>query len=236
MRAKLTQASEDYLKVIYQMTCDGARASTNGIAKRMGVTPASATGMIQKLADFRPPLADYEKHRGVILTAEGEQAALEIIRHHRLLETFLLEKLGYTWDEVHDEADRMEHVISEAFEDRISKALGEPAFDPHGEPIPSREFVMPEQSKISLSELAPGDQAIVVRIDAGDITLLRHLASIHLNIGSSITVLDRSPFDGNLQVQLGGQESQRTLGPQITSKIFVDYNLPTINPRANKTL
>lgn len=221
MHAKLSPAGEDYLKVIYQMTCDGERASTNGIAQRMGVTPASATGMIQKLASMEPPLVAYEKHRGVILTAEGTLAALQIIRNHRLLETFLQEKLGYTWDEVHAEADRIEHVISASLGDRISEALGEPAFDPHGEPIPSREYVMPQQSTRSLSDVTPGSQATVVRIAADDPGLLRYLASIGLTIRSKVTVLESSPFDENLQIQVEGQESARILGPKITSKVFV---------------
>lgn len=221
MPHKLSPASEDYLKIIYQMTCNGKRASTNGIAKRMGVMAASATGMIQKLASLNPPLVEYEKHRGVILTAEGELAALEIIRRHRLLETFLQEKLGYSWDEVHDEADRMEHVISASMGDRISRALGDPAFDPHGEPIPNREFKMPEQSSLSLSELSPGSQGTVLRIDAEDPELLRYLASIGLTIKSRLTVLEVSPFDGTTHLLINGQVDPRILGQKVTSKVFV---------------
>lgn len=143
MPDRLSQAAEDYMKTIYDITRTRPRALTNEIAERMGVTPASATGMVQKLAGAQPRLVDYRKHRGVALTPEGERAALEVIRHHRLLETYLREKLGYTPDEVHDEADRLEHVISEDLEERIARALDDPTVDPHGEPIPDRGLRMP---------------------------------------------------------------------------------------------
>ena len=136
----LSAPIEDYLKAIYELTQEQDRASTNEIAEQMGVTPASATGMMQRLATADPPLVDYQKHRGVALTEQGKRNALEVIRHHRLLETFLQEKLGYTWDEVHADADRLEHVISEELEERISQTLGDPAYDPHGEPIPTPRF------------------------------------------------------------------------------------------------
>jgi len=135
MMRQTTQAAEDYLKAIYQITRGGERASTNAVAEVMGVTPASATGMIQRLASEQPPLLRYEKNHGASLTSEGEQIALEVIRHHRLLETFLQEKLGYSWDEVHEEADRLEHVISEQLEERIAHSLGDPHYDPHGDPM-----------------------------------------------------------------------------------------------------
>ncbi|RJQ62931.1 MAG: metal-dependent transcriptional regulator [Desulfobacteraceae bacterium] len=224
MNIKASHAAEDYLKVIYEITRGAERASTNEIADRTGVTPASATGMVQKLSGSNPPLLDYEKHRGVALTTEGEQVALEIIRHHRLLETFLQEKLGYTWDQVHDEADRLEHVISEEMEERIARTLGNPSVDPHGEPIPSREFHMPDQSKIRLAELQSGARATVVRIHAEDPDLLRYLASIGLTLNSRITVTDVSPFDGNTSLRIEGVDSRRVLGPRITEKVFVMLN------------
>jgi len=222
MNVRTSQAAEDYLKVIYAITRLSERASTNDIADQMGVTPASATGMIQRLATEKPPLLHYEKHRGVTLTSEGEHLALEIIRHHRLLETFLKEKLGYTWDEVHDEADRLEHVISEELEDRIALVLGDPHFDPHGDPIPNRELSLPEQSDISLSQLRNGDQASVVRIHTEDPELLRYLASIGISLGSRINVLEFSPFDGNTLLKIDGKGKSCVLGPRITEKIIVD--------------
>ncbi len=222
MRTHTSQAAEDYLKAIYKLTRENEQASTNEIAELMGVTPASATGMIQKLAGVQPPLLSYEKHRGASLTLEGEQIALEVIRHHRLLETFLHDKLDYTWDEVHEEADQLEHVISEELEDRISRALGDPRYDPHGDPIPNREFQLPEQSNTRLSELHPGDRAIVVRISTDSPDLLRYLASIGLTLQSRILVTDVSPFDGNTGLKIGGEKTPCILGSRITGKIFVD--------------
>jgi DtxR family Mn-dependent transcriptional regulator len=226
MNARTSPAAEDYLKVIYTITRASERASTNDIAQLMAVTPASATGMVQKLAGEKPPLLLYEKHRGVSLTLEGEHLALEIIRHHRLLETFLQEKLGYTWDEVHDEADRLEHVISEELEDRIARVLGDPHYDPHGDPIPNREFTLPDQSNTSLSELHIGNRATVVRISTDDPALLRYLSSIGLSLQSRITVTDVSPFDGNTVLEIEENDKSCILGPRITDKIFVEV-IPT---------
>ena len=222
MREKISQSAEDYLKVIYEITRLGDLATTNEIADRLGVTAASTTGMIQKLATTNPPLVEYQKHHGVSLTSVGEQMALKIIRHHRLLELFLQEKLGYTWDEVHAEADRLEHVISENLEERIAQVLGNPVYDPHGEPIPSREFQVPSLSNVRLSDLHSGDQAVVQYL--GDTTpeLLRYLGSIGLTPNSKLTVLDHSPYDGNLYLQISGQETAYVLGPRITQEIYVE--------------
>ena len=164
MDANLTHAIEDYLKVIYDISATRGRASTSQIAAVLEVKPASVTGMIQKLAAVTPPLVEYQKHHGVILTSEGELVALEVIRHHRLLETFLHETLGYDWDKVDAEADRLEHVISEEFEERIAQALGDPTHDPHGDPIPTRELKMPTQSTTRLKDLRSGQQAIIKRV------------------------------------------------------------------------
>ena len=132
METVLTQSTQDYLKHIFELTENGSAASTNDLASRLGVRPASVTGMVQKLALAEPPLVEYHKHQGVTLTPEGEQAALEVLRHHRLLESWLVQSLGYSWDEVHEEACRLEHVISEDFEARMAAALGNPERDPHG--------------------------------------------------------------------------------------------------------
>lgn len=221
MHNQITSSVEDYLKAIYELTQEQERASTNEIAEQMGVTPASTTGMIQKLASTQPPLVDYQKHHGVALTPEGQQNALEVIRHHRLLEAFLHEKLGYSWDEVHDEADRLEHVISEELEERISQALGDPAYDPHGDPIPTREFHMPDQPTTRMSDLMPGDRANVSRINDADPNLLRYLSSIGLTPNSEVTILESSPFDGNLKIEIAGLPSPVVLGPRVTSQIFI---------------
>lgn len=223
MKNNLTQAVEDYLKLIYVLNDEYGRASTNQIAERMGVKPASVTGMLQKMAANEPPLVDYQKHHGVVLTDAGQTAALEIIRHHRLLELFLVETLGYSWDEVHNEADRLEHVISEDFEERIAQALGDPQRDPHGEPIPSRDFRLPLDSTVRLSELRAGQEAVVQRVEPGDADMLRHLENNGLVPLARVRVLSYSAFDGNLHLKIEGQdETVVVLGPQVTRRVFVE--------------
>jgi len=221
MRENLTHVIEDYLKAIYDLTAASGRATTNQIAERMAVTPASVTNMIQKLAITDPPLVEYRKHRGVVLTEDGEKVALEIIRHHRLLEMFLLQTLGYSWDEVHAEADRLEHFISEEFEERIAESLGNPHRDPHGDPIPSRDLNLPDNETISLSDLRPGDRAVVQRVRDADPDLLRYLSDLGIVPGVRLTVLDFSPFDENLRLQVESQSQAVVLGPSVTSQVFV---------------
>ncbi len=151
MQQSLTVSIQDYLKTIYELTENGKSASTNALAKKLDIKPASVTGMIQKLASSKPALVEYQKHQGVTLTKEGRKAALEVIRHHRLLEAWLVQTLGYSWDEVHEEAERLEHVISENFESRIAAAMGNPARDPHGELIPTADLKMPLDKSTLLS-------------------------------------------------------------------------------------
>ena len=222
MSRDLSQATEDYLKTIYELTRIHGRASTNQIADVMQVTPASVTGMIKKLAHTDPPLVDYQKHQGVVLTEDGEKAALEIVRHHRLLEMFLLEKLGYKWDEVDAEADLLEHVISDTLEERIAQALGNPSHDPHGDPIPTRDLKLPETPSCSLYELRPGQDAVVQRVVDDDSQLLRYLSSLGLVPQVHFTVLDYSPFDENLSLRISGQDEICVMGPSITRQIFVE--------------
>lgn len=222
MRENLTNAIEDYLKAIYEITLIDATATTNQIAERMGVNPASVTGMLKRLATNQPPLLNYQKHHGAVLTSEGRQVALEIIRHHRLLELYLHKELGFPWDQVHDEADRLEHVISERLEERISQILGDPDIDPHGEPIPSREFHLPNESHHTrLSDLRPGDNAIIKRVLDTDSPMLRYLASIGLTPGNHIMILDHSQYDGNLRIQIQGQPEPQVIGTRITDQILV---------------
>lgn len=222
MRENLTRVVEDYLKTIYELTRSEQRATTNQIADKMGVTPASVTNMIQKLAETDPPLLEYRKHRGVQLTPEGERVALEIIRHHRLLEMFLHETLGYSWDEVHEEADRLEHVISEEMEERIAISLGNPQHDPHGDPIPSRDLEMPQSSALTLSQLRPPQKAQVKRVSDSDPKLLRYLSERGIEPEAHLEVLDFSPFDNNLQVKVNGGLEAVVLGSIITTQIFVE--------------
>jgi DtxR family Mn-dependent transcriptional regulator len=222
MRENLTHVIEDYLKAIYDLTVESERASTNQIAERMGVKPASVTNMVQKLAETRPPLVEYRKHRGAKLTKDGELVALEIIRHHRLLEMFLQQTLGYTWDEVHDEADRLEHVISEAMEERIALSLGDPHHDPHGDPIPTRDLHLPESSALVLSQLRPGRIAVVQRVRDADPELLRYLSEMGITPDARLEVLNYSPFDGNLRLRIEGQSDEVVLGLSVTSQVYVE--------------
>ena len=224
MRENLTRVIEDYLKSIYELTRSNDRATTNQIAERMGVTPASVTNMIQKLAATDPPLLDYRKHHGVQLTPEGEKEAIEIIRHHRLLEMFLHQTLGYSWDEVHEEADRLEHVISEEMEERIAVSLGNPQHDPHGDPIPSRDLHMPKSTGVTLSQLRPPQEAQVKRVSDSDPDLLRYLSGMGIKPAAYLIVLDYSPFDNNLQVQVAGENEPVVLGSRVTSQVFVEIS------------
>ncbi len=222
MTELLTDSIQDYLKAIYDLTQSGEAASTNALASRLGVEPASVTGMVQKLAAAKPPLVSYRKHHGVKLTAAGTRAALEVIRHHRLLETWLVKSLGYSWDEVHTEAERLEHVISEEFEERIAAALGYPARDPHGEPIPSSDLVMPSDGSVPLASLEKGQRGIVRRVHAHDLELLRHLEELKLIPGASVDVLEVHPFDQVMHLRVRGAKQAVVLGPPITSRVFVE--------------
>jgi DtxR family Mn-dependent transcriptional regulator len=221
-RESLTQAIEDYLKIIYDLTSLHKRATTTQIAEALDVKPASATGMIQKLAATNPPLVEYRKHRGVVLTPDGEKVALEILRHHRLLERFLHETLGFSWDEVHEEADRLEHVISEEFEERIAQVLGNPTHDPHGDPIPTRDLKMPSFATLCLAELRAGQRATVKRVRDTDPDLLRYLGELGFVPETVFKVLEYSPFDDNLKIQVVGRDEPIVLGPGITCQIFVE--------------
>jgi DtxR family Mn-dependent transcriptional regulator len=220
MTETLTISTQNYLKAIYDLTASGEPASTNALASRLRIAPASVTGMVQKLAAARPALVKYRKHQGVTLTAKGKRAALEVIRHHRLIETYLVNALGYSWDEVHKEAEKLEHVISEDLEARMANALGNPARDPHGDPIPSADLTMPPTQDVPLSQLRPRQQAIVRRVRNDDAALLRHLQSLGMVPGARLRALAQSPFDGNLRLSLKGSEI--TLGRAVTSQIFVE--------------
>lgn len=215
-----TQSVQDYLKRIYELTEGGSPASNNDLARELEIKPASVTGMIQKLAAEKPALVEYYKHQGVTLTPAGKRAALEVIRHHRLLETWLVQTLGYSWDEVHEEAERLEHVISEDLEQRIAAALGNPIRDPHGELIPTEDLHMPADDSTPLSSLRPNQSATILRVNAHDPNLLRHLNSLGLTPGIQIEVTDYSTFDNNLTVKAQGKTT--VLGLNITTKIFVE--------------
>jgi len=222
MPAGVTQeystAIQDYLKTIYSLQQDQERVMTSAIAQALDKEPGSVTGMIQKLAQNN--LLDYERHHRVRLTPSGEKIALEVIRHHRLIELYLTQALGYRWDEVHTEADRLEHAISEELEDRIAAALGNPAFDPHGEPIPSREGTLPEAGSSSrLAELEVGQPAVISRISEQDPALLHYLADLGLRPQVAVVVRERAPFGGPLLVQIGAQA--HAISRDVAQNVFV---------------
>jgi DtxR family Mn-dependent transcriptional regulator len=218
---ELTQGFEDYLKTIYALSAEAGRATTSRIAERLGIRPASVTGMLQRMAGNDPPLIEYHRHHGAALTVEGRRAALEVIRHHRLLEAYLVHRLGYSWDAVHEEACRLEHVISEDLEQRISSSLGDPVRDPHGDPIPSAELIMPATHEMPLSQLREDARAVVRRVDGGDAALLRHLEDLGLVPGAQLSVRAYSPYDGNLTVCVRRREA-RVLGTAVTDNVFVE--------------
>lgn len=222
VREPLSQSIEDYLKAVYELTRGEGRASTNALAEYLGIAPASVTGMLQKLAATEPPLLEYQKHRGVVLTRQGEKVALETIRHHRLLELFLHQILGYEWDEVHEEADRLEHVISEQFEERIAEALGDPSLDPHGDPIPRLDLSLPDSPGTLLSALRPGQRARVVRVRDTAPDLLRHLSEIGVVPQAELSVTGYSEFDGNLHLRVANSKQDVILGPRVTNQVYVE--------------
>jgi len=216
----LTQNIQDYLKAIYSLTENAGSASTTALAARLGIKAGSVTGMIQKLASSTPPLVIYSKHQGVTLTPDGERAALEVIRHHRLLEAYLVEMLGYSWDEVHEEAEKLEHVISEGFERRIAAAMGHPLRDPHGELIPSADLKMPLVDSTPLSALRKDQTGKILSIKGAEADLLRYLDELGLKPGAEFEVKEYSPFDHNLTIKVGRKST--VLGLNITNKIFVE--------------
>lgn len=220
MAKRITKSVQDYLKRIYELTEDGSPASTNDLARELKISAPSVTGMIKKLASAKPAMVEYQKHQGVTLTAAGKRAALEVIRHHRLLETWLVQTLGYSWDEVHEEAERLEHFISEDFEQRIAAALGHPTRDPHGELIPTEDLKMPVEDSTPLSALRPNQTGTIQRVVAQDPSLLRHLDDLGLTPGVQIEVIEHSAFDNNLTVKVGRKVN--VLGLNITTKIFVE--------------
>ncbi len=222
MSVSLTDSIQDYLKVIYELTEDGEAASTTALATRLRIAPASVTGMMQRLASANPPLVKYRKHQGVTLTAAGKRAALEVIRHHRLIEAWLVQTLGYSWDEVHNEAEKLEHVISEEFEERIASAMGYPLRDPHGELIPSADLVMPIDQDVALAKLKPKQEACIQRVHALDGDFLKHLEELGLVIGARVKVLGVSRYDQVMRIHVQGRNEAIALGPAITSRVFIE--------------
>lgn len=216
------QATSDYLKVIYEICTRDSRASTGQIAGALGVTPASVTGMLKKLSTSEPVLLDYRKHQGVVLTDEGEKQALQLIRKHRLLECFLCEALGYSWDEVHEEAERLEHAVSGAMNRRIAEFLQEPGQDPHGSPIPTRDLRLAVDSAVGLDQVEPGRRVRVRRVDDDDADLLRFLGEQNIVPGAELVVLARRASPAQTRIRPAGSEKETVLSTGGAGAIYVD--------------
>jgi DtxR family Mn-dependent transcriptional regulator len=212
-------AVEDYAKAIYalQRRCDGT-VSTNHLAERMGVTPASASAMVKKLAEA--DLVAHVPYKGVRLTPAGEKVALEVLRHHRLLELFLAEHLGVPWDRVHEEAEALEHVISEDLEARIAAKLGHPTHDPHGDPIPAADLTIDEGTTRALDALEPGDRGRFSRVSDSDPEMLRYLESRGIGLGSGLEVVARQPFGGPMTIRIDG--ANHVLGGELLRVMRVE--------------
>jgi DtxR family Mn-dependent transcriptional regulator len=212
------EGAENYAKAIYHLQARSkGPVHTNAVADRLGVTPASASAMLKRLSD--EGLIDYEPYHGARLTAKGELIALETIRHHRLIELFLAEELGMPWDRVHEEAEVLEHHISEELEELIAAKLGQPALDPHGDPIPDRDLAISRDESVPLSELDPGERAVFARVSDSDASMLRYLADREIQPGDRLLVRSREPFGGPLMVEIAGRT--HPLGTQLAASMRV---------------
>jgi DtxR family transcriptional regulator, Mn-dependent transcriptional regulator len=210
----LSESMQDYLKAIYQIGQGANRVTTNALADALGVTAASVTGMLKKLADMK--LVEYEPYRGVMLTVAGQKLALEVLRHHRLTELYLTEAMGFSWDHVHEEAERMEHAISDEFADKISILLGNPQRDPHGSPIPSKDGVMASTSQATLSDVPEGHTVQVERVGDESPETLRTLGELGLIPGAIVTLARVNAEDDTLHVIVGAPSGDNAESPTKT--------------------
>jgi DtxR family Mn-dependent transcriptional regulator len=214
-----TPAVEDYSKAIFSLESRSDEpVSTNALAGRLGITPGSVSAMLKRLDELG--LITHIPYRGVRLTADGQRLALEVIRHHRLLESFLADALGMSWDRVHAEAEVLEHVLSEDLEELIAAKLGHPTVDPHGDPIPNAELELKERATHCMEGLQPGDEGLFVRISDSDPAMLRYLADRGISPGERFSVRDRQPFGGPLFVVFG--EREHAIGGQLARAMRVE--------------
>jgi len=221
----LTRSIEDYLKTIYRLQRKEAEVTTNALAAEMAVTPASASNMVKKLAQLR--LVQHVPYRGVVLTATGEKVALEVIRHHRLLELYLSQALGVSLERVHQEAERLEHVLSEELEEKIAASLGEPTHDPHGDPIPGRDGTVEEARHPLLSDLQAGQGGTIVRVSDRHPEVLRDLAEAGLLPGIDVRVVEVAG-DGSLRVRAEGAEQR--LSRRLADAVHVAASPAAVTP------
>src|SRR5436190_18797093 len=214
-----TSAIEDYAKAIYALERRGSEpVTTNALAERLGVTAGSASGMVKRLCELG--LVEHQPYHGVSLTDDGRRVALEVMRHHRLLELYLVKSLGVPWDRVHQEAEVLEHVLSEELEELIAAKLGDPTVDPHGDPIPTRELTIEEGSTESLQSLDPGARGTFTRVSDSDPEMLRFLAERGIAPGDHLEVVEKQPFDGPLFVRFG--DNIQVLGGALAKAIRVE--------------
>ncbi len=213
----LSESIQDYLKAIYELRQEREQpATTNALAARLNIAAASVTGMLKKLSDMK--LVAYEPYQGAVLTPSGEKIALEVIRHHRLIELYLTEAMGYSWDQVHAEADKLEHAISEAFEDKISAILGDPKVDPHGDPIPTKDGTVAASSRFTLFDVPAGMTVYIQRVRDEDPALLRAVAELGLLPRTQVTVNTRNA-DATLSITTNS--NTHSVGREIAQNIFV---------------
>src|SRR3954471_396536 len=212
----LTQSVEDYLKAIYQLTPEGRPASTSEIAHLLALSAPSVTGMVKRLSEHG--LLEHIPYRGVQLTEDGRRAALRMVRRHRLIEAYLVEFLAYSWDTVHAEAERLEHAVSDTLVERMAAALGHPAVDPHGDPIPAADGSIHELVCTALADVAVGQTVAIRRVDERDPERLRYLAALGLVPGVVAAVRDRQPFGGPVTVEVEGV--QHLIGPELAQVVL----------------
>ena len=214
-----TEAVEDYLREVYVLEVEGSAAKASRVAERMEVAPASAAAMMKKLATLQ--LVEHTPYRGVALTDAGRRIALEVVRHHRLIEQYLAEVLGVPLEAVHDEADRLEHVLPDELEARIDASLGFPTHDPHGDPIPDRELKVDDASAVRLDAVAEGEERTVTRVPNRDPELLRYLIELSLVPGSRLTVRTVAPFGGPITLAVEGVAGDRAISRELAALIDV---------------
>ena len=213
-----SQVVEDYLKAVYKLESEEQAVSTTVLAKRLGTSPAAATKMIKQLAELK--LIHHTPYYGVRLTEAGSKVALEVIRHHRLLELYLHQALGYGWDEVDAEAEKLEHHISEDFEDRIDRMLDYPTFDPHGDPIPTRDGEIAPRRGWPLADSNPGDKLVILRVRDSDPGVLRYLAELGMKLEVLLEVTEKQPFNGPLTLKVNG--ISHSIGRELAGHVFVE--------------
>jgi DtxR family transcriptional regulator, Mn-dependent transcriptional regulator len=212
-----TRAVEDYLKIIYDLSRSGGAVTTSAIAARLDVAPGTVTGMVKKLATLN--LVTHESYRGVALTEAGRKIALEVIRHHRLVELYLYEAMGVPWDQVHAEAEKWEHVLSEAMEERMDEILGNPTTDPHGSPIPTPDLEVEEREHSPLAELVAGQRGRVAEVGDEDSEMLRYFADLGLFPETPVEVVSVAPFDGPMVLRVAGTE--HSIGRPAAEHIYM---------------